>query len=125
MQLVCKLEPLSVNSHVLQLRHTCVSATQLCLPALQLLTNLPNPLAATALSCDCVTPCLPALQLLTNLPNPSAVTTISPGVAYCVAAPDGSFYAPFCTTNHITFLQQFMDAGCADAVDVMNVHIYQ
>eukprot|EP00891_Asterochloris_glomerata_P003467 jgi/Astpho2/3467/Aster-x1151 len=69
--------------------------------------------------------CAPYLQLLTNLPDRSAVTTVSPGVAYCVAAPDGSFFAPFCTTNHITFLQQFMDAGCADAVDVMNVHIYQ
>lgn len=98
LQLVCKPQPLSVNSPVPRLRHTCFAATKLWLPT---------------------------LQLLTNLPDRSAVTTVSPGVAYCVAAPDGSFFAPFCTTNHITFLQQFMDAGCADAVDVMNVHIYQ
>ena len=63
-------------------------------------------------------------SLLQNLPDQSAVTLLSPGVALCDVAPDGTFYFDECAVQHTTFLQQFFDAGC-DFVDVVSAHTYQ
>ena len=71
---------------------------------------MPGFLGDSDTTSDGGTACTNYLQMITNLPDQSAVTLLSPGVAMCVQAPDGTFYFNECVVQHTTYLQQFFAA---------------